>query len=162
VSITIRARTVIAAPPERVWAAIERIDSHTRWMQDAVAITFTTEQHAGVGTAFDCLTRVGPFRLTDRFVVTRWDPGRAMGIEHRGAVTGVGEFRLQAAGAGPVAGGRDNDNTEFTWEETLHFPWWLGAAVGERAGRPILRRIWNGNLRRLKTQIETAELPSPS
>ena len=49
-----------------------------------------------------------------------------MGIEHRGAVTGDGEFRLR-----PVAGG---DATEFCWEERLRFPWWLGGAAGERSG----------------------------
>ena len=83
---------------------------------------------------------------TDRFVVTRWEPGAAMGIEHRGAVTGVGEFRLR-----PIASGA---STEFCWEETLAFPWWLGSVAGERFGRPVLKRIWEGNLRRLKAKVE--------
>jgi hypothetical protein len=69
-----------------------------------------------------------------------------MGIEHRGAVTGVGEFRLQ-----PLSEGA---STEFCWEETLTFPWWLGGIAGERVGKPVLTRIWESNLRRLKTKVE--------
>jgi hypothetical protein len=116
-------------------------------MLDADTITFRSEQHEGVGAEFDCLTRVGPLHTTDRFVVTRWEPGVAMGIEHRGAVTGVGEFRLR-----PLAAG---ESTEFCWEETLTFPWWMGSVAGEQFGRPVLKRIWEGNLRRLKQRVET-------
>jgi uncharacterized protein YndB with AHSA1/START domain len=146
VSVTIRICTTIAASHEVVWHAVERIETHTEWMADAESITFRTAAHAGVGAEFDCLTRVGPLHTTDRFAVTRWEPGVAMGIEHRGAVTGAGEFRLR-----PLA---DGAGTEFCWEETLTFPWWLGSVVGERAARPVLGRIWEGNLRRLKATIE--------
>ena len=145
-SVTIHICTTIAASPDDVWRAVERIDTHSEWMADAGSITFRSAQHAGVGAEFDCVTRVGPLHTTDRFVVTRWDPGVAMGIEHRGAVTGVGEFRLR-----PLAGGV---STEFCWEETLAFPWWLGSVAGERFGRPVLQRIWEGNLRRLKAKVE--------
>lgn len=145
-SVTIHVCTSIAAPPDAVWRAVERIETHTKWMLDAESITFRSEQRAGVGAAFDCRTRVGPLHTTDHFVVTRWEPGVAMGIEHRGAVKGVGEFRLR-----PLAGGA---STEFCWEETLTFPWWLGSLAGERFGRPVLKRIWEGNLRRLEQQIE--------
>jgi polyketide cyclase/dehydrase/lipid transport protein len=146
VSTTIRVCITITAAPDDVWRAVEHIETHTEWMLDATSITFRSVQHSGVGAEFDCVTRVGPLRTTDRFVVTRWEPGVAMGIEHRGAVTGVGEFRLR-----PLAGGV---STEFCWEETLTFPWWLGSLAGERVGRPMLKRIWEGNLRRLKTSVE--------
>jgi hypothetical protein len=33
-------------------------------------------------------------------------------------------------------------------------PWRLGGAVGDHAAKPVSRRIWNGNLARLKAQIE--------
>ena len=146
-SVTIHVCTTIAAPPDAVWRAVEHIESHTEWMLDAESITFRGDQRAGVGAAFDCLTRVGPLHTNDHFVVTRWEPDVAMGIEHRGAVTGVGEFRLR-----PLAGGA---STDFCWEETLTFPWWLGSLAGERFGRPVLKRIWEGNLRRLKAKIES-------
>lgn len=145
-TLSIHVCTTIAAPPDDVWRAVEHIESHTGWMADAERITFRSERHQGVGAEFDCLTRVGPLRTTDRFAITRWDPPVAMGIEHRGAVTGIGEFRLR-----PLAGG---DHTDFCWDETLAFPWWLGSLAGEWIGRPVLTRIWEGNLRDLKARIE--------
>jgi uncharacterized protein YndB with AHSA1/START domain len=146
VSVTVHLCTTIAAPPADVWRAIEHVETHTEWMADAESVTFRSEQHEGVGAAFDCVTRVGPLHTTDRFVVTRWEPRVAMGIDHRGAVTGTGEFRLT-----PRAGGA---RTEFCWDEQLTFPWWLGSVAGERAALPVLRRIWQGNLRRLKAKVE--------
>lgn len=143
--ITIRVCTTITAPPDAVWAAVERIERHVDWMQDAESITFRSAEHAGVGAEFDCLTRVGPLHTTDHFVVTVWEPGAAMGIAHRGAVTGEGEFRILPWGDGA---------TQFCWEERLRFPWWMGGPAGEQAGKPVLRRLWRGNLARLKAQIE--------
>jgi len=106
-------------------------------MQDAVAIRFAGRRRAGVGTEFDCDTRVGPLRLTDRMVVTEWRTGRTMGIRHQGIVTGTGRFTLR-----PMRGGR----TRFTWEERLVFPWWMGGPFGAFAGSFVLRRIWRANL----------------
>ena len=45
-------------------------------MLDAVAIRFQNDQHRGVGTIFDCDTRVGPFKLVDRMEITEWEVGR--------------------------------------------------------------------------------------
>jgi uncharacterized protein YndB with AHSA1/START domain len=142
----IRVEETIAAPPEAVWAAIEDISSHVRWMEDAVAIRFTSADRSGVGAAFDCDTKVGPFRLTDRMVVTEWDPPRALGIRHAGVVTGAGRFVLT-----PATG-----STRFAWEEDLVFPLWMGAALGGAAGAPLLRRVWRRNLRNLKALVEGA------
>jgi hypothetical protein len=143
--ITITVCDTICASRDRVWHAVERIETHTEWMKDAVRITFTSPQHSGVGASFECRTRVGPLFTTDRFVVTRWRPGELMGIEHRGAVTGDAEFRLDPA---------PGNATRFCWEERLCFPWWLGGVVGEQVGKPVLRRIWQGNVARLKASIE--------
>jgi uncharacterized protein YndB with AHSA1/START domain len=146
-TITVTVCTTIDASPATVWAAVEDIESHTDWMKDAVRITFKSEPHRGVGAEFECLTRVGPLFTTDKFVVTRWRPGEVMGIEHRGAVTGNAEFRLEPHG---------DARTSFCWEERLRFPWWLGGIVGERVGGPVLRRLWSGNIARLKASIEDA------
>jgi hypothetical protein len=113
-------------------------------MEDAVAIRFTSASHSGLGAAFDCDTKIGPFRLTDRLVVTEWEPPRRLGIRHDGVVTGVGRFVLT-----PVAGG-----TSFTWEENLAFPTWMGGAIGGAAAVPLLRRVWHRNLHNLKTLVE--------
>lgn len=136
---------VIDARPGEVWRAVEDIGSHTTWMADAEAIRFTSAQQAGVGTTFDCDTKIGPFRVTDRMAVTQWTPGKVMGVEHRGLVGGTGRFTLKRARKG---------RTRFTWEERLRFPWWFGGPVGAFVAKPVLAAVWRGNLRRLQALVE--------
>ena len=136
---------IIEATPSEVWAAVEDISTHVNWMHDAVAIRFTTPQRQGVGTTFDCDTKVGPLKLVDRMEITEWEPERTMGVRHVGLVTGTGAFTLRQAAAG---------RTEFLWDETLVFPWWMGGRVGGRVGALLLAQIWKRNLRGLKVQIE--------
>jgi hypothetical protein len=143
--VRLRVGITIAQPPAAVWRVIEPIERHIDWMADAVSITFTSSMRRGVGTSFDCLTRIGPLRTTDRMTVTEWEPGREMGIEHRGVVTGRGRFSLHN-----LSGQR----TRFTWTEELTFPWWMGGAVGAVAAKPVLRAVWRRNLRRLKELVE--------
>jgi uncharacterized protein YndB with AHSA1/START domain len=135
----------IPAPPDRVWACIEDIGSHPRWMRDALAIRFVSDQTKGVGTRFDCDTRVGPLRMTDRMEVTEWDPGRAMAIRHGGVVTGEGRFMLE-----PVPSG-----TRFSWTERLAFAPYLGGPLAGLVARPVLRRLWRGNLERLRDLVSS-------
>ena len=120
----------IDASPGDVWRTIEPIERHVEWMADAVSITFTSTERRGVGTTFDCLTRVGPLRTTDRMRVTEWVPRERMGIEHVGVVTGRGHFALVATRPG---------STNFLWTEELTFPWWMGGSAGALAAKPILR-----------------------
>jgi polyketide cyclase/dehydrase/lipid transport protein len=131
--------------PQVVWSTIEPVEHHVDWMADAVSITFTGPTTRGAGTAFDCLTRVGPFRTTDHMVITEWEPGRAMGIEHRGAVTGHGRFTLQPDG---------DHRTRFTWRERLRLPMWMGGRFGEVIAKPVLMNMWQRNLARLKALVE--------
>ena len=133
----------IPAPPATVWAAVERIEDHPSWMADAVGVEFTSDAHRGVGTRISVLTRIGPFRTTDEMEFTEWDPPRAMGVSHRGLFTGVGRFTLEPDGAG----------TRFTWTEEIRFPWFLGGPLGALVARPILTRVWKGNLRRLRDRF---------
>lgn len=137
--------TVINCTPEETWAAVEDISTHIEWMADAESITFTSDQTSGVGTEFECLTKVGPLKTVDVMTVTSWEPGKRMGIEHRGMVTGGGDFMLSADERG---------RTIFCWDETLHFPWWMAGVIGEFFGRPVLKYVWRANLRRLKDRAE--------
>jgi uncharacterized protein YndB with AHSA1/START domain len=144
-TVRIRVCTTIDASPERVWRVVESIEHHTAWMADAKRITFVSSSTRGVGTEFDCLTRIGPFRMTDRMTVTEWEPGRAMGIEHRGVVTGSGRFTVKR---------KRHGRSRFCWNERLRFPWWMGGPVGERVTKPVLRRLWRRNLTRLRRIAE--------
>jgi len=141
---TIRVSTLIDAPPASVWESVRDISSHTRWMDDADAIRFTSATRAGVGTTFDCDTQVGPLRLTDHMEVTEWEEPRRLGIRHVGVLTGTGRFSIEPSGPG----------TLFTWEERLSFPWWLGGDLVGHVGARLLARTWRRNLRNLKALIE--------
>ena len=143
----VRCEIEIDALPDEVWAHVADIERHTDWMRDAHEIRMLTEQTSGVGTRYECDTRIGPLKLTDVMEIIDWRPAVAMGVRHEGVVTGAGLFTLT-----PI----DLDRrTRFAWTEELRFPWWLagpfGATVG---GHTVLSAIWNRNLRDLKAQIE--------
>ena len=135
----------IDAPRNVVWEAVEDVRQHSDWMADAAQIRLTSTQVTGVGTTFECETRVGPLRTLDRMAITEWEEGRLMGVEHRGLVTGVGRFRLEDQSDG---------GTTFIWEEDLSFPWWLGGRATAALARPLLALIWRQNLRRLAGMFE--------
>ena len=142
----------ISASPAEVWTVVEDLAGHVDWMADAVAIRFTSRRRSGVGTTFDCDTRVGPFRLTDRMEITEWQPGKAMGVRHVGLVVGTGRFTLR----------RRRRGTRFTWREELRFPWTMGGPIGALVAAPVLRAVWRRNLRRLKALVETGVAPTTS
>jgi hypothetical protein len=137
--------TLIEAPPAEVWADVSELDSHVAWMADATAIRFTGTERSGTGTTFECDTRVGPLRLTDRMEITEWVPERIIGVRHAGLVTGEGRFMLAPA---------PGDATDFTWTEILTFPPRLGGPIGAFVGAVVLRAIWRRNLVALKQRIE--------
>lgn len=135
----IRVQRTIDAPVDVVWDALADIGSHVEWMADARRIRFTSSSEEGVGTTFECETRVGPLRTTDRMEITAWEPERRMAVRHAGVVTGEGAFTLRPRG----------DRTELEWDETLAFPWYL-------PGRPaafVLKQVWRRNLRRFERTL---------
>jgi hypothetical protein len=144
----------IPAPASVVWADVRHLSSHVEWMQDATAIRFTSDAgdgvdgrvdaREGVGVRFDCDTRIGPLRLTDKMVVTEWEEERTIGIRHEGLVTGRGRFTL-TPGAGQT--------TRFAWTEELTFPWWLGGPAGAVVGGYVLRAVWTRNLVNLRSRF---------
>jgi hypothetical protein len=131
------------APHERVWEAMADLGSHDTWMKDAKRIVFVHDQRRGKGTRMEVVTVVGPFRLLDRMEVIGWEEGRSIEVAHQGLVRGRGELSAE-----PQAGG-----TLVTWREELTFPWWLGGRLIAWLARPVLARIWRGNLRRLEKSL---------
>ncbi len=136
--------TILAASPVAVWADVQDIGTHVEWMADATAIRFLGDQTSGVGTRFECDTKVGPFTLTDVMEITEWVPGKVMGVRHSGVVTGTGKFTLKKASRG---------RTQFQWREKLVYPLWLGGPVGAFLSKPVLRWIWRRNLSRLAARF---------
>ena len=137
----------IAASPKQVWEVVKDISDHVNWMKDAERIDFLTEQVSGVGTMFDCASMVGPFWLKDKMEITEWVDEKSMGVSHEGLVTGTGRFSLVAT---------KSNETRFTWEETLHFPYWMGGPLRNPVGTRLLALIWRKNLKLLKEQVEAS------
>jgi hypothetical protein len=135
----IAVRRTIAADIPVVWDALADLGAHVEWMADASAIRFTSARTEGVGTTFDCDTKVGPLQLLDRMEVTEWEPEMSMAVRHVGLVTGEGRFTLAPARTG----------TDLTWEEELRFPWW----IPELPAALVLRQIWRRNLRRFERTL---------
>ena len=136
--------TIIDRPVEEVWDDVRHLASHVEWMADAVAIRFTTPTTSGVGTTFECDTRIGPLRTTDVMEVTEWVEGERIGVRHVGLVTGVGVFTLEPQGPA---------RTRFQWDERLSFPLWLGGPVTAWLARPVLAAVWRRNLTRLQARL---------
>jgi carbon monoxide dehydrogenase subunit G len=143
--VFVRGEVVVAAPRDVAWAALADIASHVEWMADAETITFTSAQHTGVGTTFECRTKVGPLVTVDKMTVTEWVDGSRMAVAHSGIVTGSGVFELHDNGPGM---------TKIDWTENLRFPIFLGGVVGAFVAKPVLRRVWRGNLTRFATCVE--------
>ncbi|MCB0974025.1 MAG: SRPBCC family protein [Actinobacteria bacterium] len=137
--------TEIDRPIDIVWRHLADIERHIEWMGDAESITFVTDQRSGVGTEFDCLTRLGPLHTMDRMKITAWSPNETMEVDHRGLVRGVGRFQLKKLGT---------DSTQFCWIEQLVFPLYFGGRLGEYAARPIMTPIWRASLRRFRQLVE--------
>lgn len=133
----------IPASPQEVWDYVADLACNVEWMADAQSITFTSAQTEGTGTTFDCVTKIGPMKTTDKIEVTEWDPPNTLGITHHGAVTGTGRFTLA-----PI-----EDGTRFTWAEDLTLPWYFGARVGQQPASIVLERVWRRNLRNLRARM---------
>ncbi len=133
----------IPAAPQEVWDYAADLARNVEWMADADSITFTSEKTEGVGTTFDCVTKLGPLRTTDQIEVVEWDPPQALSIAHQGAVRGIGRFTLTPS----------DDGTLFTWSEDLTLPWYFGSRLGQQPASMVLERVWRRNLRTLRARI---------
>ncbi|MGB9358908.1 MAG: SRPBCC family protein [Acidimicrobiia bacterium] len=130
-------------PASEIWAELSHLERHSEWMADAERIDFADEQRRGVGTEMVVRTRVGPFVTNDVITVRSWIEGESIGVSHRGLVTGIGVFVLV-----PI-----EDGTRFVWLEDLTFPWYLGGAVTAIFAAPVLRWIWQRNLKRFAATL---------
>jgi len=132
--VRIAATGTLPAPPERVWEVLADWERQAAWMPDVAWMRLRGGER-GLGARLDVRTKVfGVPATTDVMVVTGWEPPRRMEVEHRGTVTGWGEWLLE-----PVAGG-----TRFTWVEELTMPWGIAGEAALRAYFPVQR----GNMRR--------------
>ena len=141
---TIQISVNVSVSPQVLWEELRHIDRHVNWMNDAVSITLISPTTEGVGTAFSCLTKVGPFNTTDQMTITQWEENKTMGVEHTGLVKGTGTFQIDSHGEGST----------ITWKESLSFPLFFLGPLGAFAATPLLTYIWKKNLANLKNIVE--------
>jgi carbon monoxide dehydrogenase subunit G len=128
----------IPQPIADVWEEAARLDRHAEWMADAEHIEFLDDRHSGVGTAMRVRTRIGPIVVHDDLTVEEWAEPRLITVSHNGLVSGSGSFVFE-----PITEG-----TRFSWHEELEFPWYLGGGLTALLAKPVLERVWRGNLER--------------
>lgn len=129
---------VCAGPPDGVWQLITDWEHQDDWMLEASDFVVVSEQREGAGVEAEATIRIGGIQTRDRIRVAEWDPPRRLVIEHLGWVTGRGEIELT-----PVAG----DRTHVWWREALHPPLGPLGAAGMTAFKPLMRRIFERDLK---------------
>ena len=154
--MSVSVSVIIDASAKEIWASLEDVGSHVEWMADAESIEFTTDKHTGVGTAFTCVTKVGPIRLTDLMTITEWEPASVMGVRHSGLVTGTGALHAEGAprradpvllgrrAAVPVVDGRPAGGAGEPPGAFQAVAWQPPAAPGHRRSRDCLRDLTAG------------------
>lgn len=125
----------------------------TDWEQQADWISFTTVQKLSsgpnaVGTEVLAVTALGPLRLVDTMVLTKFMPPLLMSVEHTGRVIlGKGVFSVQE---------NSSDTCVFTWQEITPVPFGLAGRAALFVVRPVLKLLFNGSLEKLKQNIEAS------
>jgi uncharacterized membrane protein len=154
-TIEVRLETVIARPPEEVWAFACDLERLPEWLEEFRAVTKQSQGPSAEGTVFrytiDPGGRSSSLRLTEWRAGRRlaWDgPSLGMGV---GAARPRGSFEVLDAGDG---------RTRFV---TSYRPELEGAAV---LLAPVLKR-WLRKQRhtdsdRLRTLLERANHPGPA
>jgi uncharacterized protein YndB with AHSA1/START domain len=145
--VRIERRAVFRADPERAWRVLADWEGYPSWMPDVAWVRRLDDGPEGEGMRLAVRTKVlGVPLVTDELVVTRWEPGRVMRIDHLGLVRGWGEWRLE-----PAEGG-----TRFTWIEELRMPPPILGQLGLLLYSPVLRWTFGRSVRNLRRMVEAA------
>jgi uncharacterized membrane protein len=146
----IRSSITIGAPIERVWVRLADIERQPEWMHDLKWVHVSTPGPVRVGTRAESLVRILGIAVGDPVEVTEFLPPHDYAIRHEGHFRGSGVFRLEAL---------DDDRTRLTWDETL-IPPILPNLLG-LIQAPLLGRIFQADLERLRDQLEIEAVTSP-
>jgi len=141
----LRMIVVVDAPITATWDVVADIPLQIEWMTEMRAIRITTPGLTHVGTRGEATVRIAGISVTDPVEVTEFTPPHRYAIRHEGLFSGGGLITLEA--------GADVHTTIVRWEETLIPP--LLPELGALIQAPILRSIFQADLRRLKRLVET-------
>lgn len=121
-------------------------------MKEGKSFRLTSHQREGVGVTAEATIKVGGIVTNDAIEVTQWAPPELLEIEHKGWVSGIGFMQCLAKDAG----------TRMYWRETLAPPLGILGAIGIRAFKPVLTRIFVRDLGLLKQLVEGKARNAPS
>jgi len=136
---------VVDAPIEDTWAVVADVERQPEWMHDMKRVTIETPGTVGVGTRAEATVRILGIAVSDPVEVTAFDPPVRFAIRHDGLFTGEGVITLEP--------GADGTTTIVRWTETLIPPLLPDLAAIFQA--PVLRAVFQEDLRRLKRIVET-------
>ena len=152
IRVPIRSRIEIDAPIDEVWERLADIERQPDWMTDLTSVTVTTPGPIGVGTRAEGRVRILGISVADPVEIVEFAPPHRFAIRHDGAFSGNGLITLDT-----LDGGR---RTRIEWAETLVPP--ILPNLGSLVQAPILGRIFQADLERLKALVESARAPDPT
>ena len=136
--VALEMSATIAAPPEVVWHLVTDWERQGDWMLEASDFVVVSDQREGVGVEAEATVKIAGISTRDRIRVVGWEPNHRLAIRHLGWVTGYGEIFLTPSGPG---------RSHVFWREELYPPWGLLGAVGLTLSRPIMKRIFERDVR---------------
>ena len=136
--VTVEMAQTMPAPPEVVWRLITDWEHQDDWMLEASDFVVISEAREGVGVRAEATVKIGGISTRDVVTVVGWEPERRLAIRHEGWVAGVGEILLTPIGS---------DRTHVFWSEELEPPVGVAGALGLSAFKPLMRRIFQRDLR---------------
>jgi hypothetical protein len=145
--VVIEMAETASAAPEVVWRLITDWERQGDWMLEASDFEVLSESREGVGVEAEATVRIGGISTRDRVRVVAWEPDRHLGIEHGGWVSGRGDIHLTRLAP---------ERTHVFWREELRPPLGFAGAVGLRALKPVMRRIFERDLRVLASLARVA------
>jgi uncharacterized protein YndB with AHSA1/START domain len=144
----LRMLEVIDAPIDRTWAVVADIPLQPAWMREMKEVRLLTPGSARVGTRGEATVRIFGIAVTDPVEVIELEPPTRFAIRHEGLFTGGGVITLEP--------GADGTTTIVRWDETLIPP--VLPALGALVMAPVLRGIFQADLRRLRQLVETGDV----
>jgi uncharacterized membrane protein len=136
---------VVDAPIDATWAVLSDIPRQPEWMRDMKRVAIETPGSVGVGTRAEATVRILGIAVSDPVEITAFEPPVRFAIRHDGLFSGDGVITLEP--------GADDTTTIVRWTETLGPP--LLPELGAVAQAPVLRAVFQEDLRRLKRLVET-------
>lgn len=147
----VRREVALGVPAAVAWEHVTDWPAQSEWVPHTrVERVDPDDPAAGVGGRIRAWTGLGRLGFWDTMTITSWersaDGGGRCEVLHTGSVVrGEGEFSVVAEGP---------DTSRVVWSEMAVVPGGRLGALGFRAVRPVVERLVDQGLARLKERVE--------